>query len=236
VGAQCTSQPASTASFGMLELTRRGFGRCGGRGGQSLIRQFGGEVRAQSGSRAARARSFRALATGWSRDGTGNRCLLKAVHIYFDRMGVIRRHLRAWTAVWALSQCAILTALMPRDCCTAHRHGAGESAVRCGETVPGAQCPMRSPDGTPCPMHRVLASDGHAHNSGHAKPSKDTACSLRGTCKGPFAALAALLSNQGIAPEVVTVSPDRRVGLQIPIPVPLVRATSIPPDTPPPRA
>ncbi len=155
-------------------------------------------------------------------------------------MGVIRRHLRAWTAIWALGQCAVLVAFIPRDCCAAHRSHADDTAShQHDDMAPGARCPMRGRDGRPCPMHRAPAR--HPHHGAHTEapageaPANDP-CAIRGTCNGPLAALAALLSNQAVTPDVVTVVPDQRDTVRRPFPVPPVLGTSPAPDTPPPRA
>jgi hypothetical protein len=143
-------------------------------------------------------------------------------------MTSLRRRLRLLTATWLIFQAASLSALVPRDCCAAHRPAAIGSDQRCHENTAAEQCPMRAANGTPCPMHR----GGHTHTS---EKSPDS-CAIRGTCEGPMAALFAQLSNHGVLPGSFTMVPD-------------VHATSLnagtresllgrlaSPDPPPPRA
>jgi hypothetical protein len=152
-------------------------------------------------------------------------------------MGFLRRHMRVWTAIWALGQCTTVAAFVPRDCCAAHRSHTDETASpRCDETTPGAQCPMRGRDGPPCPMHPASATETHDHDSHQDAPASDADCVLRGTCNGPLAALAVLLSDHGITPDAVTIAPKLQGGPPLPRPVAVVLATSTAPDPPPPRA
>lgn len=66
--------------------------------------------------------------------------------------------------------------------------------------------------------------------------SADTTCTLRAVCNGPLAALASLLSAQGVTPEAVTVAADDQVRPQPSAPAEAVRSASRHPDPPPPRA
>src|SRR5918999_5778707 len=101
-----------------------------------------------------------------------------------------RGRLRVIAITCLVFQVAWLTALVPRDCCAAHRP-ADRSERSCHQPVPKVQCPMRSADGTPCPMH-----------------GGKTECSLRGSCSGPMASLLALLTNHGILPEPTAAPTD----------------------------
>jgi crotonobetainyl-CoA:carnitine CoA-transferase CaiB-like acyl-CoA transferase len=152
-------------------------------------------------------------------------------------MGLIRRHIRTWTALWALAQCATLAAFVPRDCCAAHRsHAADTGAHPHDETTSGAHCPMRGPGGRPCPMHRAPAPFAHAHAShDEAPPASEPHCALRGSCNGPLAALAALLSDHGITSDVMTVAPNPNTGPRLPLATDAALAAATVPDTPPPR-
>jgi hypothetical protein len=105
----------------------------------------------------------------------------------------LRRRLRLWATTWILLQVASLAALVPPECCAGHMPAAG-AEQGCHEKAAAARCPMKAADGTPCPMHRTGGE------------SKDR-CSMRGTCRGPLAALA-LLSNQGVLPDRLVLSPD----------------------------
>lgn len=143
-------------------------------------------------------------------------------------MTTIRRQLRLWATAWLAFQVVSLSVLVPRDCCAAHRPAASSQPPRCHENTAARQCPMRAADGTPCPMHRGDHS--------HAEEKRGDTCSLRGTCGGPMAALATLLSNYGVVADSFTILPDLHSGS-------LTTATRehligcLPsPDPPPPRA
>jgi hypothetical protein len=151
-------------------------------------------------------------------------------------MIVIRRYLRVCTALWALGQCAMLAAFVPRDCCAAHRPAPGEASGHCDETVDGVECPMRGPDGQHCPMHRRSARHGHATGPEGDQPDQAGTCSIRGNCSGPLAALGVILSAHGPVPEAVTIPFNPTVRLQARLPELELRAESISPDPPPPRA
>ncbi|HXE79751.1 MAG TPA: hypothetical protein VNK41_03305 [Vicinamibacterales bacterium] len=153
-------------------------------------------------------------------------------------MECLRRRLRLFAATWLVFQAAWFAALVPRDCCAAHR----PPDTSCHEEArQPTHCPMRAADGTPCPMHRGAepmpvgaASTGHEH---HEPPSPAPAdCRLIGTCDGPLSALFALLSTHGVLPESpsVPLALDVRPAALVPDEVPdgLTRL----PDSPPPRA
>jgi hypothetical protein len=166
-------------------------------------------------------------------------------------MGILRSRLRGLAVTWLLLQVAWVTALVPRDCCAAHR----PAAKGCHESVSATHCPMRAADGTPCPMHRghgghnsAEASPEHHHGSAPAErhttaatqrdyPAQAPAdCRLTAGCDGPLAALFALLSNHGILPDSAAVSPNveiRRITTTAPD---RLGGRFQPPDPPPPRA
>ena len=134
-------------------------------------------------------------------------------------MATLRRRLRVLATAWLMLQVAWLTALVPRDCCDAHR----VAAKGCHESVTAPQCPMQAASGRPCPMHR-----------GAQETPAD--CRLTGSCGGPMAAMFALLSNHGLLPSTATARPHADVR---PVAA-AVRGNLIdrfqPPDSPPPRA
>ena len=158
-------------------------------------------------------------------------------------MTLIRRRMRLWAAIWMVFQVALLSAFVPRDCCAAHKlmasHKAHASqqadAPACHETAAPAEesgsqssMPDSHADGASCPLHR----DGVR---GTAAPGANP-CGIRGTCDGPMAALATLLSNHGVLTDSFVLSPDFGIGSPA-VPLgenPIRRLAS--PDAPPPRA
>ena len=144
-------------------------------------------------------------------------------------MATIRRRLRFWAAAWLLFQAASLTALVPRECCTAHPMAAATEAD-CHEEAPipaVPDCPMAAAGGTPCPMH----------HGGHSDVNEGTAeCSIRGMCDGPAATFLGSLANHGVLGDRFTITPD----LHPKVNPPLFRDSLIGrlagPDSPPPRA
>jgi hypothetical protein len=101
-------------------------------------------------------------------------------------MRTIRGRLRLWVSAWLVCQVASLSALVPRECCAAHRTVASKPG--CHEMAEVPHCPMPAADGTQCPMHRA----GHAHE----QPADG--CAMRGMCDGPLAAFSASLWNHGV--------------------------------------
>jgi hypothetical protein len=142
-------------------------------------------------------------------------------------MASLRRHLRLLVTAWLAVQLASLSALVPRDCCSSHRPAATVKERGCHENAAATRCPMRAADGTPCPMHR---------DSQHADEGSRDMCSMRGTCKGPMAALLAQLSNVGILATSFSVLPDLRATGTISTASEDLVGRFTPPDTPPPRA
>lgn len=143
-------------------------------------------------------------------------------------MAQLRRHLQLWVAAWLVVQVASLSALLPRDCCAAHRPAASSAKPACHEKAAAIQCPMRAADGTPCPMHRGDHSEA-------ADASRD-GCAMRSTCRGPMAALFAQLSNHGILTDQFQLLLDPHAGSAGVRPSENLITRLAPPDTPPPRA
>src|SRR5262245_36338423 len=101
-------------------------------------------------------------------------------------MSAIRYHLRFWVTTWLVFQVVSLSALVPRDCCAAHRlatekeKSCHEEAAVMHEPADGAHCPMPGKAGEACPMH------GSGHDGQQPASRK---CTMQGTCDGPMAAL-----------------------------------------------
>ena len=143
-------------------------------------------------------------------------------------MQLIRRGLRLWVTTWLVLQVASLSALVPRDCCAAHRPATNVEKRACHQKAVATQCPMRAADVAPCPMHRG------EHNEA-ADPSRD-GCAMRSSCTGPMAALLAQLSNNGILTDPIQVQPDRQASPTAPHRSEQLVTRLAPPDSPPPRA
>jgi hypothetical protein len=136
-------------------------------------------------------------------------------------MSAVRRHLRVYVTAWLMFQAAALSAVVPRDCCAAHRPVAAKPAPACHEAAPVAQ-------------------DVHAHHHGSVPDpgteSDADRCSLRGSCGGPMAGFLAQLSQQGVlgersqlAPEVVSTHLESATREHL-------ISRLVAPDSPPPRA
>jgi hypothetical protein len=123
-------------------------------------------------------------------------------------MGSLRAHLRSLAAAWLVFQAAFLLALVPIDCCAAHRPKAD---AKCHE------------------------STSHESMHGQAQDRGDE-CRLQGTCGGPMASLTALLSNQGVLPTAVPVDPLVEIAFAKIVARENLIQRITPPDTPPPRA
>jgi len=112
-------------------------------------------------------------------------------------MLTLRRRPQFWVAAWLIFQGSALYALVPRDCCAAHRHG-GDHQSAAHQPVPAEASPAPS-----------AHSDDHAHvghqmapapEPANADPAPVRGCVMRGTCDGPMAAVLAVLSTQGVPP------------------------------------
>lgn len=153
-------------------------------------------------------------------------------------MASLREKLRVFATTWLVFQVAWISALVPRDCCAAHR----PPEKTCHKSAPAVQCPMRGADGTPCPMHRQdaqptrhhAAVTEYQHHQNPPPPPND--CRLSGSCDGPMAALFALLSNHGILPEPSSVLPLVNVHTAVIAVDENLVGHFESPDPPPPRA
>lgn len=152
-------------------------------------------------------------------------------------MSFVRRHLRRGVAVWLMCHALAFTALVPRDCCAAHRHGApshdeasaATDAPPCHETAAapelpaGAHCEMAAADGAACPMHQ-------------AQETPQRGCAISGSCQVPAASLAAVLLQSAVLVPAFDVVPPVAPQLDRRPPDVSARSLAIPPDNPPPRA
>src|SRR5262245_14643934 len=141
-------------------------------------------------------------------------------------MTFVRRRLFAFAVVWLACQAGSLAAFLPQDCCPDHRQLAAKD---CHENpTANDQCPMHQADGKACPMHSGAGSPG-------SSDSQNRPCAMRGTCNGPAAALATLLSIPGVLVDQSPVPVDDRISTVV-LTAELSLRLSIPHDTPPPRA
>jgi hypothetical protein len=140
-------------------------------------------------------------------------------------MRLLRRHLRPWVAAWLAFQLASLSAFVPRDCCAAHRR-ATSSKHSCHQNTAATHCPMRAAAGAACPMHQGRHTGADASSE---------ACSMRGMCNGPMAALAALLSIHGVLTDSFVTVPDLHVTDVAARTREHLITRLAPPDPPPPR-
>jgi hypothetical protein len=132
---------------------------------------------------------------------------------YRPLMKVLRRQLRSWTIAWLFFHVASYSALLPRDCCAAHAH---------------RPKPLQTTqsDNATCAMH---------HEAPQPEPASETECSLRGTCRGPLAALNSLLSTHGVLPEALSLSRDAGGQLAARVTAESTLGQAVPPDPRPPR-
>lgn len=135
-------------------------------------------------------------------------------------MRLLRQSLRQVAIAWLLIQAVSLSALVGFDCCATHR------AVK--QEPKATQAAERSP----CPMHAASTRSNVEQTSNQQDPGK---CVMRGTCKGPLAALFAFLSNHGVPSTWVTATPDLDV-TAVPNSSPEIFVVHFEsPDHPPPR-
>jgi hypothetical protein len=139
-------------------------------------------------------------------------------------MRILRGQLRLWVAAWLVFQVTSLSALIPRDCCAAHRRVAANPSCHEPPAVP--VCPLHAAHGAPCPMDHAAPLQGHP----------DGGCAMRGTCDGPMAALSASLWNHGVLPAAFSVPAvrDARPAILNAAEHVISRLASL--DPPPPRA
>ena len=169
-------------------------------------------------------------------------------------MKTLRRRLRLAVTAWLLFQLVSLSALVPLDCCDAHRPANVGRQERCHESPESPYCPMRARDGKACPMHqkaeadnlhahhRQMAAEEHAsHDAGLQDPASapepsNNHCAIGATCTAPMAALAVILSNHGVVPADIWILPNAdRTVLQQHRNEHLTSRQATP-DSPPPRA
>jgi hypothetical protein len=148
-------------------------------------------------------------------------------------MTALRHRLRFWVTIWLVFQVVSLSALVPRDCCAAHRIATTEEKNCHEESAPvpehpaGAHCPMPGANGEPCPMH----GSGH----GNHQPPRD-GCTMQGTCDGPMAAFLNIISNHGVLTDLPSLALDL-TGSEAPAALQENAVSRFtPPDAPPPRA
>jgi hypothetical protein len=81
-------------------------------------------------------------------------------------MTIVRRHLRLFVAAWLVFQVASLSALVPRECCLAHKPVATDGHGKaCHEAVPapdnGKRCSLRGTcDGPMAALFALLSNHG----------------------------------------------------------------------------
>jgi hypothetical protein len=121
-------------------------------------------------------------------------------------MTSLRRHLRIGVATWLVVQVASLSAFVPFECCAAHHVEVSDEKAPCHGEQPA--------------QHHETDDD----------------CQLRGSCKGPSAALLSLLSNHGLLSEPLPTSTDLVVSIVEGIPEQRLIRRLASPDPPPPRA
>ena len=131
-------------------------------------------------------------------------------------MGPVRRHLRVLATAWLLLQAASLSAIVPRDCCAAHRGDAARGARNCHQPA-------------------TVQPDSHAHH--HTPPPVDReSCALRGSCGGPMAGFLAQLSLQGVLGQPPQLSRPLVIEAYPAQTREHLTSRLVPPDSPPPRA
>jgi len=144
----------------------------------------------------------------------------------FVVMRSLRSHLRACTVLWLLCQTLSLAALVPTDCCAAHRV-ASQAPPDCHQAAAAADeavCPMHASAGDECPTHAASA------DAASSQP-----CAMRALCNAPASALAMLIP----VPAVLAVAPtlghlETSVAMAASAPSTVDRTLAH--DTPPPRA
>jgi hypothetical protein len=141
-------------------------------------------------------------------------------------MSALRGRLRLYVVAWLVFQVAMLSALVPRDCCSAHRPAAEAGDASCHETAAVADhCTVAAADAAHCPS-----------GPGEAPQPSETGCSMRGVCNAPMAVVSSLLSNYGAVTESVTLSFPAGVARQPGSPAERPIGLRPDPDPLPPRA
>jgi hypothetical protein len=155
------------------------------------------------------------------RDSTGSGAWAK---LSAAPMTTLRYRLHLWVAAWLIFQVATLSALVPRDCCAAHK---------AQHQKPRPATAKASPVGHGS-VHHGMAHHG-VNKAARKTPMEQ--CVMRGTCKGPMSAVIALLSHHGVPPvEAFTLAPDLGSTVTAGAITERVSSRLTPPDLPPPRA
>ena len=131
-------------------------------------------------------------------------------------------------------QVVSLSALVPHACCEAHTHQTAGPAA----TAEATHCPMRAPDGQPCPMHGEVPNHhdhGTAPEESRPTPAGDD-CGMRGSCDGPTVGFMALLSHAGVLTDAASVPADLGMRAAVVRTAEQVVNRLESPDSPPPRA
>ena len=139
-------------------------------------------------------------------------------------MGLIRRHLGAWSIAWLSLQAASFFVMLPTMSPFAGLFGAG--ATLCIEAPSGDECPMRAADGEACPMHAGTAS---------ADQTAKDECAMRATTSSPMMALASMFAMPGVLVATSPVSMNAGVSV-LPVFTSAVPTAFSPLDSPPPRS
>jgi hypothetical protein len=147
-------------------------------------------------------------------------------------MTALRQHLRFWVTTWLICQVVSLSALVPRDCCAAHRL-ATEKAKNCHEE---AAVPHEAADGAPCPMPGNVGEACPMHGANPDRQSPARKCIMQGTCDGRMAALFVIISNHGVLSELPRLAHDLTVTAASKPAREALTSRFTPPDSPPPRA
>jgi hypothetical protein len=133
----------------------------------------------------------------------------------------VRRRLRVAVTAWLLFQVVSLSALVPLDCCDAHKPASAVRGERCHESADSPHCPLRAKTGRACPMHQQAQApenDGHRVHAQlrqpvadeHASHDPSDQCAMGGTCSAPMTALAVILASHGIVPAEAGIPEDAR--------------------------
>ena len=180
----------------------------------------------------------KSAAEGWHEACcSGLRRVLKDLLSWNENMVRLRHRLRVFVAAWLVFQAASFSALVPRDCCSAHR----PAAQKCHEPAPVRHCPVQAANKPRCAMHGVT-SPATAHHAPaepsqpERAPANDSACRLTGVCSGPMSALFTLLSNHGVLSDSPSLVFALEVRIVSPAAVENLVGKASSPEPPPPRA
>jgi len=73
------------------------------------------------------------------------------------------------------------------------------------------------------------------HEAAQPELSRDTECSLRGTCRGPLAAINSFFSAYGVLPDSLSLAPDVRAAIVARLSKESTVSQAVSPDPRPPR-